>query len=159
MVNSWKKTCGIASDLYQKWPINFLILLIPVQRLTKYKLRLNRRTSLNQKGLKRQQSTALNWFQPDHGCSTCIDETQSVRKLPLPHYHAKISTHRVDPHLARHNICKRAQRTTHALVISGNFHPFLKLMTYSPVTPWNFLACLPQEEGMVRAWSFPFLTL
>ena len=113
MVNSWKKTCGIASDLFQKWPINFLILLIPVQRLTflvvvvKYKLMLNCRTSLNQKGLKRQQSTALNWFQPDHDCSTCIDETQSVRKLPLPHYHAKISTQTVDPHLARHNVCKK----------------------------------------------------
>lgn len=126
--------------------------------VVKYKLRLNCWTSLNQKGLK-WQHTALNWLQPDHDSSTSVDKSQSVRKSPLPHYHAKISTERGDPHVARHSVLKRAQGATHALVISGNFHPFLKLMTYSPVTPWHFLACLPQEEGMVRAWSFPFLTL
>ena len=31
------------------------------------------------------------------------DETQSVQKLPLPHYHAKISAQMRGLHFARHN--------------------------------------------------------
>ena len=91
----------------------------------------------SQTGLRGQHSTALNRFQPDHKGSACADETQSVRKLPSPHYHVRISAQSGDSYFARHNQC-RAQGSPKDCTFSGCFWKLLSLSLNSDGVPTSY---------------------